>query len=271
MATREELTSAPACRLGDEIRVIATCAVLVAAFAGFAWYGVTRQPPAPSAYLTSPLVQALHGRDHAAFVRAVDGLGWIDQADDEGTTLLILTVCCGDASETEYVLSRGADPNRCHAIRGTPLIAAFATANVPAAELLLRRGADPTRVTKTGDTALLAASRGGSLAGIRLLLARGIELMPAGIRENPLNCAAAAGDDGLDVLRALLSAGIDPNRAGENGELPLVSATLYRSTGAVALLRAAGANPDLPDRKGRTARSAAAPSPELVAALQAQG
>jgi ankyrin repeat protein len=183
----------------------------------------------------------------------------------------MVTVWCGDADETEYVLMRGADPNRCQAARGTPLIAALGNADAAKAELLLRYGADPCRVTNSGDTPLLAAVRGGSVACVRLMLSRGVEPMPPGVRENPLNCASAASAEGLGVIRILLAAGVDPNRAGTNGELPIVSTTLYRSAEAVALLRAAGADPDLPDPKGRTARAAAAGNPALAAALRAQG
>jgi ankyrin repeat protein len=149
-------------------------------------------------------------------------------------------------------------------------MAALANLDLARAELLLRHGADPTCVTRSGDTALLAASRSGSEECVRLVLARGVDLMPAGIRENPLKCAASS-DDGLGLIRMLLAAGVDPNRAGTDGELPLVSATLCKAPGAVALLRAAGADPDLPDGKGRTARSAAAGYPALAAALRAEG
>jgi ankyrin repeat protein len=271
MPTKEQRAARPACRLAAELRVIVTCTVLVAAFAGFAWYGVTRRPVERSAYLTSPLVRALHNRDHAAFVRTVSSFGSIDQADDEGVTALMLTVWCGDPAETEYLLARGADPNRCHGRRGTPLVGALAMADLTTAELLLRHGADPGQLTKSGDSALLAAVRSGSLAGVRFVLSRDVMPMPAGIRDNPLNCASAGGEEGLEIVRELLQAGIDPNRPGANGELPLVLATLYRSAGVVAMLRAAGADPDLPDHKGRTARSAAAGDPMLVAALRAQG
>jgi ankyrin repeat protein len=272
MATGEhrELAAA-AWRFHDALHVAAAGAVLAGAVAAFAWYGVARPAHATPGYLSSQLANSLEHHDHDAFVRALASLPSIDKVDDHGITPLMVAVSYGDAAETEYILAHGADPNRCHYGRGTPLITAVGDGHSEAAGVLLRYGADPGQVTNLGDTALLAAVRSGGLECVRLLLASGANPMPAGIRQNPLSWAVARGDEGLEVLRLLLASGIDPNRAGADGELPIVAATLYRSARCVELLRAAGADPDLPDGNGHTARGTAAGDPPLVAALRAQG
>jgi ankyrin repeat protein len=111
--------------------------------------------------------------------------------------------------------------------------------------------------------------RGGSEECVEMVVAaveqRGGDLFPPGTRENPLN-SAALDDAGAPVIRRLLAAGVDPNRAGTNGELPLVTALLSGSPRSAALLLSAGADADLPDGRGRTARGLAAGDRRLDAA-----
>jgi ankyrin repeat protein len=135
--------------------------------------------------------------------------------------------------------------------------------------LLLQRGADPCRLVPDGDCALLAAIRGGSEECIEIIVTaverRGGDLFPPGMLENPLSCAAS--DDAQEpVIRRLLAAGVDPNRAGANGQLPLITALLSDSPRSAVLLLRAGANADLPDGRGRIARALTGSDGRLAAA-----
>jgi hypothetical protein len=256
-------------RAAQLLKMVTACGVLAAALGGMVWYGDARGRSTPDAFRSPPFVDALRHRDWAAFVRAIDQLPSIDTVDAEGITPLLAVVACGDDDELAYLLARGADVNWCHHALGTPLMVAVAKGDVSAARMLLRRGADATRLTSTGDVPLLAAVRGGSAECVRLVLAGGAarDLMPPGILANPLDgLDFADGDE--ELCRLLLAAGVDPNRTGRNGQLPLVSAALMGSHRCVSLLLAAGANPDLPDGRGRTARALPTNDPRIAAALR---
>jgi ankyrin repeat protein len=157
--------------------------------------------------------------------------------------------------------------NRAQRGRGTPLVAVLMRRDAASARLLLQNGADVCRLLPDGDCALLAAIRGGSEECIEIVLAaqsrRGGNLFPPGMLENPLNCAASD-DAQAPVLRRLLAAGVDPNRAGANGQLPLITALLSGSQRSAALLLGAGANADVPDGRGRIARALAGSDARLA-------
>jgi ankyrin repeat protein len=210
--------------------------------------------------MSSALLLAMLHRDQAAFVRELDRLPSIDATDAEGMTVLLTAASCGDVDDLKCVLARGPDLNRAQWSRGTPLMAAVSRGDADAARLLLHAGADPRRLSARGDSPLLAAMCGGSEECVEMVVAaverRGGDLFPPGVRENPLNIAACD-DAGAPVIRRLLAAGVDPNRAGANGQLPLVTALLSGSPRAAALLLSAGADSDLPDGRGRTARGLA--------------
>jgi ankyrin repeat protein len=246
-------------RSAQACKTIALCAGLVASLAGIFWYGCAGAGSPPEPFLSSPLLLALRHMDHPAFVREVERLRSIDAPDREGMTALLTVACCGELDDLKYVLSKNPDVNRVHPFRGTPLMAVLMRRDAASAKLLLGNGADVTRVTPWGDTALLAAVRSGSAECVELILQAApaaqhrAALVSPGMLENPLNCAAS--DDADEpILRRLLAAGFDPNRVGRNGQLPLVTATASGSSRCASLLITAGANPDLPDGRGRIAR-----------------
>jgi ankyrin repeat protein len=221
------------------------------------------RPWATNAYLSSPLVGFMNRRDLGG------AIGWLrergtplNQVDGEGITPLHIAANVGDTRAADYLIAHGADVNRPHRVWGTPLMRALLVGHYETAELLLRRGADPAVMCGDGDTPLLAAARGGHADCIRLIVARRVEVMPPGIVANPAN-ELCASDENVDVLRALIAAGADPNGAGRNGELPAVTATIFRADKCLAVLLEAGADPDRRDAKGRSARSVATGHPEL--------
>jgi ankyrin repeat protein len=256
-------------RGAQSLKSFSLCTLLLTALAGVFWYGGTRAESPPQPFLSSPLVQAMHSRDRAALVRELDRLPSVDTPDEEGMTALLTAACCGDVEDLKCVLARGPDLNRVQRAYGSPLMAVLVRRDAAAARLLLQRGADPGRLAPDGDCALLAAIRGGSDECIDLIVAavqrRGDDLFPPGMLENPLSCAASD-DDQTPVIRRLLAMGVDPNRAGSNGQLPLVTALLCNAPRSASLLLGAGANPDLPDGRGRVARALAATDGRLAAA-----
>jgi ankyrin repeat protein len=244
----------------QSIKTFAVCIALAASLAGIFWYGDTRTGSTPEPFLSSPLVRALRHRDHAAFVRELDRLPSIDTTDHEGMTALLTVACCGDLDALRCVLERKPNLDCVNRGRGTPLMAVLSRGDADAARLLLRSGADLRILVDGGDCALLSAIRGGSDECVAVVLDAASDspgdLFLPGMVESPLNCAAS--DDAQEPMtRRLLAAGVDPNRAGANGQLPLVTAILSGSPRSAALLLRAGANADLPDGRGRIARGLA--------------
>jgi ankyrin repeat protein len=250
-------------RLRSTFAVFAVTAVL-----GLSWYAQSHVPRLPEPYLSSEMTDALQHRDLNAFAAKVDALASVDERDEDGLTPLLASVQLGDIEAVRYLLARGADPNLSWRGQNTPLTLVLTCGEVEIARELLRHGAVAGRMTASGDTPLLAAARAGNWDGVQLILDRRVELMPAGIRENPLNCFASDANDAENLVR-LLATGIDPNRAGLNGELPLVCAAAYDCPAAVTTLLRGGADPAQADAKGRTVETVAAGRPNVIVALRA--
>ncbi len=112
-------------------------------------------------------------------------------------------------------------------------------------DALLRAGAQPD---------VFAAACLGDAARVRALVARDRSLLEKHGPDGgaPLHLAAHFGR--LDVVRALLSLGADPNgfSGGMFNNAPLHAAAAGSQGEAVEVLLAAGAKPDLPDKNGYT-------------------
>jgi ankyrin repeat protein/ketosteroid isomerase-like protein len=138
--------------------------------------------------------------------------------------------------------------------------------------LLLERGANPN-----DDESVYHASFHGEHACLRLLIEHGAEVNGT----NALPAVVLRGD--VEGVRILLDAGADPGRrpdgptaAGHLADLslnPLALAAASAPAAVVEALLAAGADPDTPDRIGRSAVRAAARRgrPDVVEALVRHG
>jgi ankyrin repeat protein len=121
----------------------------------------------------------------------------------------------------EFLLERGADPNRANPDTAeTPLHAALCKPNRPAYELVVRvllaAGADPNRRTTAG------AETGGFMRDCRT---RG---------ETPLHRAAAFASE--STVRLLLDAGADPRARDAHGDSPLSWASWHTRPDAILRL-----------------------------------
>jgi ankyrin repeat protein len=242
--------------------------MLLAGFCAIVWYGASHSvPQPPTAYLSSELAYALNRGDSRAFLNAAAAFKDVDRSDDDGMTLLMLAVNKRNLPAVVGLLDRGADVNRACPGYGTPLTLALWWGDVDIARLLLSRGANPNVITREYDTPLTAAARNGSTDVVRFILPHMKQLFPDTALENPLN--ALAGDTAaLDALRLLLKAGVDPNRAGRNGELPAVTAAAFGSPEAVTLLLRAGADPSKRNRHGTNVWTVASYRPEILEVLR---
>ncbi|RYG42186.1 ankyrin repeat domain-containing protein, partial [bacterium] len=158
------------------------------------------------------------------------------------------------------LLEKGADPE--FLLDTTPLIymAAYAGAT-EIVHLLDRHGADLGRLRQYGDSALHAAVSGMGPEPekqeelVRFFLARGLDIEGRDERaETPLHKAAAREHGHAEAIEMLLKLGAHPDPVNEAGDTPLIFAAESECEACVALLLAAGADPDRPGQQGLSAR-----------------
>jgi ankyrin repeat protein len=158
----------------------------------------------------------------------------------------------------------------------TPLLFAARSGDSESARLLIEAGARVDDALPDGMTALVEAAHSGQQAVAMLLLEKGANPNAGEVGYTALHAAVLRG--GLDLVRALLAHGADPNvrmtrgtpvrRNSEDFELPatLIGSTPYflaakfLEADIMRALAAAGADPRLTMKSGETALMAAAGS-----------
>lgn len=121
-------------------------------------------------------------------------------------------------------------------------------------QFLLALGADPKR-RKTGRRCMELAIDGRSPAHVEFLLEHGVCLHPQRVGKRSLSYLERAAVDqyGYPVLKVLLAAGADVNRADENGEHVLFAAVRHGTLRTVKAIVNAGADVNLRNGKGERA------------------
>ena len=136
--------------------------------------------------------------------------------DCEGPTPLIVAIYHRNHSVVQFLLQRGADPNKAITDQNreiTPQLIASLHKNVEAAQLLLNGGAYIDRTEVRGGTALHFAARIGDIIAVRLLIEGGAD--PNKIDdggETSLSHASRLGHMGaryMCVINFLIEAGAD--------------------------------------------------------------
>jgi ankyrin repeat protein len=186
------------------------------------------------------LVQAIDDHNPAAIERALGQPGELEHADDVGVTPLMAAARMSNCDLARRLIRRGANVNASAEAVGTPLMIALSLGDVEMAKLLLDSGADPNFVTPLGDCPFLHAVRSQNLRCIKIVVSAGAVTMSDKWFENPLNCPAIS-DDEVGVVQFLLDLGVNPNRPGLDGTLPLEHAKASGANHCAAVLLAAGA------------------------------
>lgn len=171
---------------------------------------------------------------------------------------LLQAAAAGDAVAVRDAIAEGADLEARDSRQRTPLLLAAAEDHVEAAQVLVSAGADPNALDAQHDTPWLVTGVTGSVAMLRALLPANPDLTIRN-RYGGVSLIPACERGHVDYVREVLKTGIDVNHVNDLGWTGLLEAVIlgdgsepYQSI--VRLLLEAGADPELADRDGVTAR-----------------
>jgi ankyrin repeat protein len=175
-------------------------------------------------------------------------------------------------NETDKVvdlLRRGMDVNTSDMQGSTLLMIAARSGNASLTRFLLENRVNMERRNQYGDTALMLAAMQGHKEIVELILERKPEINHSGW--NPLHYAAFGGRS--EIIALLLAAGADPNLKAPNAHTALMLAAKHGHLEAVRVLSGARADPAIRDPEEGTALDMArkAGNTDIAAFLQKLG
>ncbi|VAH95738.1 hypothetical protein VPH35_067648 [Triticum aestivum] len=175
--------------------------------------------------------------------------------DDSGMTPLACAVLRDKSVTVEYLLDKGANPNKQDNKRFTPLHYATKEGNNRLVRLLLSKGASVDVLSSEGTPLHVAASYGKS-GIIQILLQHNADpntvSADLGTPMAAVLCVASGRiteSDALKCMKLLVKAGADLNCA--NPDTPLVIATSKDLSECVEYLLEVGADANIPSNQGR--------------------
>jgi ankyrin repeat protein len=176
-------------------------------------------------------------------------------------TALMWAVADQQAEAVRLLLARGADVRARSKSGFTPLLFAAQQGNIETARLLIEAGADVNEAAPDGMTPLLIATASGHGPLAIFLLDQHADPKVANDRGYTALHYTASNRGLLDLIKALLSHGTDPNARltrGETGATPLFLAAAAGNVPAMRTLLEGGADPRIPTKENTTALMVAA-------------
>jgi uncharacterized protein len=191
------------------------------------------------------MLDAAERGDIAGINRVLSAGGSVNVADDLGRTPLLAAVAHDKLDAFKLLLAEGADINAQALDSDTPWLLAGARGRTEMLRLMVQRGPDLTKRNRYGGNALIPACHYGYVETVKFLLTTAIDLNH--VNNLGWTClleAVILGDGGprhQEIVRAVLAAGADPNIADRKGETPLTHARARGQSQIIALLEAKGA------------------------------
>ena len=169
--------------------------------------GATVQP----AVTVTAVVDAARADDLSAVRKLIKEQADVNRAANDGSTALLWSAFHSNEEMTKALLAAGAVVDAANHFGVTPLLQASRNGDAPLLRALLDAGAQATRWHAEGETPLMAAARTGKVEAVQLLISHGsfVNAVDPFQEETALMWASAEGH--LDVVKALLAAGADPN------------------------------------------------------------
>jgi len=200
-------------------------------------------------YHPSPLHKAALKGDAAAVARLLARGADVNALDEEaGCTPLHAAASAGHLGIVRMFLAKGANVNAPDKGGKTALVDAAFKSRTQVVAFLLNHGADPNGAKSPGlPVGPGACARDPQV--LKLLLAHGADVSGE-IGRSALRRACFCGRG--EMVRLLLSAGIDANQQYDGGQTALHLAAASRSATATEALLAAGAAVDARDKAGQT-------------------
>src|SRR5665213_312509 len=155
---------------------------------------------------------------------------------NDGSTALLWAAYHSNAEMTKALLAAGAAVDEANHYGVTPLLQASRNGDVEVMRALLDAGADPTRWHPEGETPLMAAARTGRVDADRLLLSKGSFINAADPCQEETALMWASAEGHLEVVKALLAAGADPNQKAHVSTITTRKDADHPSGGFTALM-----------------------------------
>jgi ankyrin repeat protein len=202
--------------------------------------------PASLAAAPASLVAAAEAGDLATLRRLLDAGSPVDARDSAGRTALLAATHADRVEAARLLIERGADVNAKDRLQDSPFLYAGAEGRLEILRLTLAAGADLASTNRYGGTALIPAAHHGHVETVRELLTTRIAIDHVNrLGWTALLEAILLGDGGpahTEIVRLLVAAGADVDRADAQGVTPLAHARQRGQAAIVALLQAAGAH-----------------------------
>lgn len=227
----------------------------------------------------SPLEHAEERGFDAVATTLRKGLAFDDSAfgPSEADAALLTAVGSGDADDVALAIRAGADVEVQDAHRRTALLLAAAEDRVEVARLLVAVGASPDAVDDRHDTPWLVTGVTGSVPMLEALLPAHPDLTLRN-RYGGISVIPASERGHVAYVRRVVETGIEVNHINNLGWTALLEAVILGDGSEpyqqiVAMLLEAGAEPDLADGDGVTAREHARSKGQIAVAdlLEAAG
>jgi ankyrin repeat protein len=201
--------------------------------------------PVPARADARSLVGAAEAGDMATLRRLLDAGVPVDARDARLRTPLLAATHANRIDAARLLIERGADVNAKDEMQDSPFLYAGAEGRLEILRLTLASGADLGSTNRYGGTALIPAAHHGHVETVRELLKTKIDVDHVNrLGWTALLEAIVLGDGGAahtEIVRLLVAAGADVNRADGQGVRPLALAEQRGQAEIAQILRRAGA------------------------------